>query len=229
MDPETDRYREFSATDNYTESFAQAKEGTDFYAKVREAARVFNHPDDLDRFLSAFTKENVTAKTENGGTFTLDYRVMMDGKPLHVQMKAAMAEEKEGLRLIVGLLDREKQYRRKEAEKEIERQKDIYNQIAESLAEQYDTLYYIDIATGTYSEISSTDEYKKMNVPATGKDFFADSRRSIRKYVHPEDQEKALSVHYKDVMLDNLRKRGSFSIAYRLVVAGKVRYIRHTE
>ena len=229
VDPETDRYREFSATDNYTESFAQAKEGTDFYAKVREAARVFNHPDDLDRFLSAFTKENVTAKTENGGTFTLDYRVMMDGKPLHVQMKAAMAEEKEGLRLIVGLLDREKQYRRKEAEKEIERQKDIYNQIAESLAEQYDTLYYIDIATGTYSEISSTDEYKKMNVPATGKDFFADSRRSIRKYVHPEDQEKALSVHYKDVMLDNLRKRGSFSIAYRLVVAGKVRYIRHTE
>ncbi len=118
---------------------------------------------------------------------------------------------------------------RKENEKEIARQKDVYNQITASLAEQYDTLYYVDIATDTYSEISSTDEYKKLNVPATGNDFFAESRRSIRKYVHPEDQEKALHLHYKDVMLDNLKGGNSFSVAYRLVVNGRVQHIRHTE
>ena len=42
-------------------------------------------------------------------------------------------------------------------------------------------------------------------MPATGNDFFAESRRSIRKYVHPEDQQKALGQHYKDVMLNNLK------------------------
>ena len=57
VDPETDCYREFSATDDYAESFAQAKDGTDFFGTVREAARVFNHPDDLEHFLSVFTKE----------------------------------------------------------------------------------------------------------------------------------------------------------------------------
>ena len=106
---------------------------------------------------------------------------------------------------------------------------EVYFQIAESLAEQYDTLYYIDIATSTYTEISSTDEYKKLNVPATGKDFFAESRRSIRKYVHPEDQEKAMRLHYKDVMLKNLKNRNSFSASWRLVLGGEVHHIRHTE
>ncbi len=229
VDPETDRYREFSATDDYEHSFAQAKDGTDFFRTVREAGRVFNHPDDLDRFLTAFTKENIMTEIQENGIYTLVYRVMMDGRPLHVQMSAAIVEEKEGTRLIVGLNDIDAQYRQKEIDQETARQKEIYNQITSSLAEQYDTLYYINIDDNTYSEISSTYEYKKLNVPATGNDFFAESRRSIGKYVHPEDQKKALAIHYKDVMLKNLKNRNSFSIAYRLVVNGQVRHIRHTE
>ena len=229
VDPQTDSYREFSATDDYADSFAQAKDGTDFFGTVREAARTFNHPDDLDRFLTVFTKENILSEIKNNGNFTLVYRLVMDGRSRYVQMNAAMVEEKEGPRLIVGLNDIDAQHRQKEVDLETARQKEIYDQIASSLAAQYDTLYYISTEDNTYSEISSTDEYKKLNVPATGNDFFAESRRSIRKYVHPEDQEKALAIHYKDRMLNNLRHRNSFSIAYRLVVNGRVSHIRHTE
>ena len=114
VNPETDRYREFSATDDYEESLAQAKEGADFFGKVREAARLFNHPEDLNRFLTAFTRENVMAEVQNNGIFTLGYRLMMEGRPIHVQMKAAMVEEKEGLRLIVGLNDIDAQVRQEE-------------------------------------------------------------------------------------------------------------------
>ena len=77
--------------------------------------------------------------------------------------------------------------------------------------------------------LQSLGEFKKLNVPATGNDFFAESRRSIRKYVHPEDQDKALRLHYKDVMIANLKNHSSFSLAWRLVVNGKVVNIRHTE
>ena len=188
VDPETNSYHEFSATDDYTESFAQAKEGEQFFDKVREEASRFNDPADMDRFLKTFTKENIMADIDRYGIFTLGYRLMMDGKPLHVQMNAAIVEEKEGPRLIVGINNIDAQVRQREIDDEIARQKEIYNQITASLAEQYDTLYYIDIETSTYIEISSTDAYKKLNVPATGNDFFSESRRSIRKYVHPEDQ-----------------------------------------
>ena len=229
VDPENGRYREFSATADYEESFSQAKEGTDFFATLRDAARLYSHPEDTKRVLSQLNQENVMAEIERSGIFTLVYRLMMDGKPLFVQMTAAMVEEKEGPRLVVGLNDIDALHRQRENDREIARQKEIYDQITASLTQQYDTLYYIDIATNTYIEISATDEYKKLNVPATGNDFFAESRRSIRKYVHPEDQEKALSIHYKDVMLKNLKNRSSFSMAWRLVVNGEVRHIRHTE
>ena len=229
VDPETDRYREFSTTPEYDENYAQAKGGEDFFGAVQNAARQYNDPEGLERFLQEFTKEKMIAGIKNGGIFTLDYCLLREGKPYHVQMKAAMVEEKEGMRLVVGLVDQEAQYRQRENEREIERQKEIYNQITASLAEQYDTLYYIDVETSTYSEISATDAYRKLNVPATGNDFFAESRRSIRKFVHPEDQEFAMKLHYKDAMLENLRKHGTSSVEYRLVVNGNVQHIRHTE
>ena len=229
VDPQTGRYREFTSTDDYASCFSQEKGGEDFFGTVREAARRFNDPEDLERFLAAFTKENILAEVGRNGIFTLVYRLVMEGRSIHVQMTAAIVEEEEGPRLIVGLNNIDAQYRQREIDLENARQKEVYNQITASLAEQYDTLYYIDIETSTYYEISSTDEYKRLNVPATGNDFFAESRRSIRKYVHPEDQELAISLHYKDAMLGNLRKRGSFSTAYRLVVNGRVTHIRHTE
>ena len=112
--PETGRYRDFSATQSY-QSFAQAKEGQDFFEKVREAARTYNHPDDLNRFLSAFTRENIMAEIARYGIFMVSYRLMMDGAPRYVQLKAAMVEEKEGARLIVGINDIDAQVRQEEA------------------------------------------------------------------------------------------------------------------
>ena len=114
VDPETNSYREFSSTNDYTESIGVEKTGTDFFSSVRRDARVFAHPQDLPRFLAAFTKENVLSEIERCGIFTFGYRIMMDGKPRHVQMKAAMVEEEEGARLIVGLNDIDVQVRQEE-------------------------------------------------------------------------------------------------------------------
>ncbi|MCR5348342.1 MAG: EAL domain-containing protein [Bacilli bacterium] len=228
IDPETDAYREFSASNDYTENFSQAKSGERFFDVVRKVAKEFNHPEDLDRFLDAFTKEKIIAEIESSGLFVLVYRLMMEGKPRYVQMSAAMVVDKEGKRLVVGLNDIDAQYRQKEAASELSRQKDLYGQIAYSLAGQYDTLYYVDVETNEYVEISATEEYKKLHVPTTGNDFFAESRRSIRRYVHPEDMDKAIAANYKEAMLEHLEKAHSFSMSWRLVVDGKVRYIRHT-
>ena len=115
VDPETGSYREFSAADHYEASFAQAKSGVEFFHTLREAARVFSHPDDQKRVLSLLTKENIMAEVERSGIFTLGYRIMTEGKPVHYQLKAAMVEEKEGPRLVVGLNDIDAQVRQEEA------------------------------------------------------------------------------------------------------------------
>ncbi len=112
--PETGRYREISAAAG-CETYGLEKAGMDFFDATREAAQKYNHPEDVNRFLSTFTRENVMAEIERRGIFTLSYRIMMDGKPLYVQLKAAMVDEKEGRRLVVGVNDIDAQVRQEEA------------------------------------------------------------------------------------------------------------------
>ena len=114
VEPETGFYHEFSSTDEYVKSFGQPKEGSRFFEMIRGIAPTYNHPEDVQLFLSAFTEENVYSEIERSGIFTLGFRLMMRGKARHVQMKAAMVEEKEGLRLIVGLNDIDVQVRQEE-------------------------------------------------------------------------------------------------------------------
>ena len=114
VEPETGRYREFSASAYYEQSFAQAKEGEDFFTVMGEATGTFSHPDDRNRVLSLLTRENVMADVERHGVFALSYRLMVDGEPRYVQLKAVMLEEKEGSRLIVGVNDIDAQVRQEE-------------------------------------------------------------------------------------------------------------------
>ena len=150
VEPETGCYREFSATPGYEADFALAKEGTDFFGAVRSASDTFNHPEDQNRFLSVFTRENVMSEIERSGIFTLGYRIMVEGIPRYVQIKAAMVEEKEGLRLIVGLNDIDAQVRQ---EKEYERR-----------IEKAHTEASIDALTGIKNRYAYAETEEHMNI-----------------------------------------------------------------
>ncbi|MBO4904328.1 MAG: amino acid permease [Lachnospiraceae bacterium] len=113
IDPETDRYREFSATEGFN-SLALPKEGMEFFTTSREQILRVIYPADLERFLSMFSKEGILSETEQGRMFTLSYRLMIDDKPHYVQLRAAMVEEKEGRRLIIGINDIESQVQQEE-------------------------------------------------------------------------------------------------------------------
>ena len=114
VDPETEHYREFGSSDGYEERYNQMREGENFFETARASCRIYNYPEDVGLFLSIFTKENVMAEIERSGIFTLGYRLNMDGKPINVLLKAAMIEEREGRRLIVGINDVEAQIRQEE-------------------------------------------------------------------------------------------------------------------
>ncbi len=114
VNPETGRFREISAAPGY-QTYGLKKAGEDFFDATREAAPRINHPEDVNRFLSTFTRENVMAEIEKRGIFTLSYRIVMEGRPLYVQLKAAMVDEKEGRRLVVGINDIDAQVRQEEA------------------------------------------------------------------------------------------------------------------
>jgi len=104
VDLETDHYVEYSATKEY-DTLLLPKEGTDFFRATIERGRSFVHPEDLDRFLSLFSRSRVLSEIEQNGMYSLRYRILLNGAPLHVWLKAAMVEEKDGPRLVVGMND----------------------------------------------------------------------------------------------------------------------------
>ncbi len=102
VDPETSHYREYSVGGGF-ECFAIPKEGTDFFTDSRERIKDMIYPDDLDRFYKMFTKEGVLSEIERTGLFTISYRLMMDGRPTYVRLKAVKREEAGGMRIVVGV------------------------------------------------------------------------------------------------------------------------------
>ena len=113
VNPETGQYREFSSTAGFN-TFELPGEGNDFFAASREQAVAVVYPEDQSRFISMLTKENVISEVDQNGLFTLSYRLKTDGEPRYVQLKAAMVEETEGSRLIVGINDIDAQVRQEE-------------------------------------------------------------------------------------------------------------------
>ena len=203
--------------------------GDDFFKNIIRDCKKVIFEEDQHIFIEDIQKDNLLSMMQKGSQLSIEYRLMINNVPTWHALRLIRGLDEDTDFFILGVINIDEEHRRREEEKETARQKEIYNQITSSLAGQYDTLYYIDIETSTYVEISSTDEYKSLNVPATGSDFFADSRRSIKKYVHPEDQDAVIKIHYKDAMLKNLKHRNSYSLAYRLVVNDQVKHIRHTE
>ena len=113
VDPVSGDYREYTSSEGY-DTLALSKNGERFFETTRELAKKFVYPDDLDRFLSLFTADGVMSEVERRGVYAMSYRLVLRGKPTHVQIKAAMVEEKDGRRLIVGINDVDSQVRQEE-------------------------------------------------------------------------------------------------------------------
>ena len=111
VDPETDHYSEYGARKGY-ETLGLAREGEDFFNTARKNADNTICPDDLDKFMEHFTKEEVMRDIDQNGIYGLQYRLIIDGKARWVNLKAAVVMEKEGPRIIVGINDIDARLRR---------------------------------------------------------------------------------------------------------------------
>ncbi len=113
VDPETNDYSEYSAASDFA-SLGLAKSGKNFFEQSLVHAKQAIYPDDLERFSSMFTKENVLGVIEKNGVFGVEYRLMLDGNPTYVNLNAAKTQERDGTKLIIGVINKDAQVRREQ-------------------------------------------------------------------------------------------------------------------
>ena len=218
----TNAYQWYSTDPNF-HSLHIEPEGKDFFNNlVRDADKVI-YEEDKHIFMEDMKKEKLLAEMKKGTMQSIEYRLMIDGKPVwHTLRLIRGVSDDDDEYFILGVLNIDK--RKKSLQEKL-----IYNQIADSLAEHYDTLYYVDVETSRYVEFCSLDNYKKLGIPTSGDDFWTESQRNIQRIVFPDDREAILRLHTKEYNLANMQGKRSYSTNYRLLMDGKVVYYRYNE
>ena len=101
VDPDTERFVEYSSVGGY-EQLGVEKEGERFFETSRRNMDRLLYPEDRDRFMAVFTRERVLGILERDGSFTTKYRMIIDGEPTYISLKATLLEDEGGRHLIIG-------------------------------------------------------------------------------------------------------------------------------
>lgn len=214
----TDEFIEYTS-DAGREGMAIERHDTDFFEKARRDAIMLLHEDDVDRFRKAFTKENIVNTIDSQKSFTLDYRLMMDGRPIYVSMKATRMQGDTDY-LIIGVSNVNVQMNQRKAIEALMKEQTVYNRL-KALSGDFVVMYTIDPESKHYIESSSSSEFAELGVTKSGEDFFADTLINADRLVFPEDRELFTTSLEKDSLLERIKKEGSVTVNYRMMIDGQ--------
>lgn len=225
VDIETGKYSEFSPNEYY-ESMKVPKNWEDFYQDTRENAKLYAHPDDRDFAVSIYDKDKIKEILHKKKSFSYKYRIMVAGVPRYFLF--TMMRANEGRSFVLCVKDVEDELEAERIRLESQRKSISFTKIAESLASNYDVIYYVNIEDSSYVGYTSKNIYGQMEVQEEGEDFFHDSAENTPMIIHPDDQERILSVLTRDYLLSSLEVNRHFEIDYRMVIKDETQHARIT-
>ncbi len=102
IDPNTGHFERYNASEEY-ERLNFLKEGNDFFEAVGWHAVTVVYEEDYPHFKSVFNRKSILESIESDGVFVTDTRLVMDGEPVYVMLKAAKVMEKDGEKILLGI------------------------------------------------------------------------------------------------------------------------------
>ena len=100
----------------------------------------------------------------------------------------------------------------------------VSTSIAHALTSGFESIYYVDTASGRYVQFSSQGRYEDLQIERSGSDFFWDTQKNIPRVVYAEDQDRVSLSMQKEALLAQLIGGRFFSMTYRLVIGGEPLY-----
>ena len=222
VDLDTDRFVEYRSRDLRGDMTVE-RHGDDFFrTSLRDAANMI-YPPDLEAITTSFTKETVLGALEEHGAFTMTYRLLIDGEPAYVHMKAVRMHPGSH-HIIIGISNVDAQKRHQEVFERMMEERATYARIT-ALSGDYIAIYTVDPETLHYVEYSATGRYAGLGLPKEGDGFFEQSRLESRGTVYSEDLPMFLASFSQEQVMEEIRNNGVFSMSYRLMLGGEPRYV----
>ena len=185
-------------------------------------------PEDLKRHMQVLSKENLLSEIQKNGFLIHNYRMLLEGKPVPVSMRATLIQENDGEKIILGITNDEEEYRRQleKAYKEASSTAVRYTHIAHALARGYTDLFYVNMDNGDFIEYHTDDIRGVLNEARRGTDFFEECDLEAKLYVHPEDQDQFVQVMKQEFLSVELQQSDVYEMTYRRIIDDKALYVK---
>ena len=223
IDIKTGEFREYSASKEYA-SLNVPSEGEDFYKETRANVERYAHPDDVEFAKSLYYKKTMLKNLQGKKSFSYKYRIMVGGTARFFRFTVMMADK--GKHFLLFVKDIDEEITAESVRLENQKNSVTFTQIAESLAYNYDELYYVDMKGGEYISYESNDRQGKLRIRQIGDDFFGEAVNNIEKIVHKNDRDAVADFINKDNLISAFERKKGTSIDYRLIQDGQTGYYR---
>ena len=223
VDLRNDNYSEFTAQGAY-EDLKIELSGVDFFADCQRNLQTVVYEEDRAKVSEALKKENLLRNLSRGKPFKLTYRLLMKGEPIHYRMKVVRVKDDIN-HIVIGVSNNAAQMLRQYEYEAAKAENVTFATIAQALAVDYFSIYYVDANTDRFIEFSAHEEYQMLNIEKSGEDFFNLSRRNILRVAAPEDHEKVLMAFTKENLMRELEHSGTFTLTHRLMFDGVPTYV----
>ena len=225
VDLEDDSYLEYRSDGAYGLREIETG-GKDFFSACQRDIQISVYSGDWEKVASAMDKENLLRTLRERESFSMDYRLLRDGKPLYYRLKVMPAEPGGSFRhLIIGVSNVDRQITEEQRQSAERQNLESFARIAQALAQDYFIIYYVDVETDYFIEYSAEGKFLEHGIEKRGEDFFRLSRRNMKRFVYREDLPDFREIFTKENILREVETHGSFSYTYRMVIENQPRYV----
>ena len=228
VDTESGRYEIISYDNEYAESVVvKMEKGNCFYEDTYKDVEKIVCPEDRDVIRDAFSsREYIKTMLAEQGGFTIDYRLLMGGKPVWYRVRVAKKPGAED-HFLVGVFNiNERKSKEEKRKKELEKALEIAETetrttraLYDSISAKYDVMYKIALDP-CMTEIIKGDEDAKKFFPifdATTEDgLFRNLNNSyIDAVIHEDDRDAVRKIINKPNVHEQLRHSSEMNVTYR--------------
>jgi EAL domain-containing protein (putative c-di-GMP-specific phosphodiesterase class I) len=202
-------------------SLSVQRNGGDFFSNTYKDAQEAIYIEDRERFLTALNKENFINAVNENNMFNITYRLMVEGEPVYVNMKAVHMGPHH---VIIGINNVDVQMKLQKEHDRMREERMAFSMV-KALVGDFICIYVVDPDTGSYTEYSSDASYDELGITKSGDDFFETSREQSLRVIYSEDVDLFKVMFTKEKMLCEIENSGRFNMIYRLMINGKPEYV----
>ncbi len=223
IDIDTGEYRTFFSSVRTNEANVPAS-GSDYFTESQIAASALAHPDDREFAVRMYAKDTILKNLEGRRSFSFKYRFKIGEEYRFLLFTVIRANDDR--HLILYVKDIEEDITAESVRLENQKKQVTFTRIAESLASNYDMIYYVDVRNSHYVSYATHNLFGQLEIQESGDDFFTETLANIPRIVHKNDAETVKEFLNRDSLITALEDKKMHSLDYRLMVGGKAQYCR---